>query len=65
MIYHDDMYVEHAFSVETADASGNLRWWVDQRVRATTVCAATPGSSTACSTLATGDELGRCVRRIG
>jgi pimeloyl-ACP methyl ester carboxylesterase len=27
VIYHEDMYVEHAFSVETAARVGNLRWW--------------------------------------
>ena len=27
-VYHDDMYVEHAFSLETAERVGNLRWWV-------------------------------------
>ncbi|MEP6761954.1 MAG: alpha/beta fold hydrolase [Sporichthyaceae bacterium] len=27
-IYHDDMYVEYAFSLETAKRVGNLRWWV-------------------------------------
>jgi pimeloyl-ACP methyl ester carboxylesterase len=27
-IYHDDMYVEYAYSLETAKRVGNLRWWV-------------------------------------
>jgi len=27
-IYHDDMYVEYAYSLETARRVGNLRWWV-------------------------------------
>jgi pimeloyl-ACP methyl ester carboxylesterase len=27
-IYHDDMYVEYAYSLETAKHIGNLRWWV-------------------------------------
>jgi pimeloyl-ACP methyl ester carboxylesterase len=27
VVYHEDMYVEHAFSVETANRIGNLRWW--------------------------------------
>ena len=27
-IYHDDMYVECDFSLETAKRVGNLRWWV-------------------------------------
>jgi pimeloyl-ACP methyl ester carboxylesterase len=27
-IYHDDMYVEYAYSLETAKRMGNLRWWV-------------------------------------
>ncbi|MDQ1624543.1 MAG: hypothetical protein QOJ49_41 [Actinomycetota bacterium] len=27
-IYHDDMYVEYAYSLETAKSVGNLRWWV-------------------------------------
>jgi pimeloyl-ACP methyl ester carboxylesterase len=28
VVYHEDMYVEHAFSVETAARVGNLRSWV-------------------------------------
>ena len=28
VVYRDDMYVEHTFSVETADRVGNLRCWV-------------------------------------
>ena len=27
VVYHEDMYVEHAFSAETAQRVGNLRWW--------------------------------------
>ncbi|MGH8970725.1 MAG: alpha/beta hydrolase, partial [Actinomycetes bacterium] len=27
-IYHDDMYVEYAYSLETAKRVGNVRWWV-------------------------------------
>ena len=27
VVYHEDMYVEHAFSAETAARVGNLRWW--------------------------------------
>ena len=27
-IYHDDMYVEYAYSLETAKRVGSLRWWV-------------------------------------
>jgi pimeloyl-ACP methyl ester carboxylesterase len=27
VVYHEDMYVEHAFSAETAGRVGNLRWW--------------------------------------
>ena len=27
-IYHDDMYVEYAYSLETAKRVGNLSWWV-------------------------------------
>ena len=27
VVYHEDMYVEHAFSVETAARVGNLRLW--------------------------------------
>jgi pimeloyl-ACP methyl ester carboxylesterase len=27
-IYHDDMYVEYAFSLETAQRLGSCRWWV-------------------------------------
>ena len=27
-IYHEDMYVEYAYSLETAKRVGNLRWWV-------------------------------------
>jgi pimeloyl-ACP methyl ester carboxylesterase len=27
-IYHDDMYVEYAYSVETAQRIGNCQWWV-------------------------------------
>jgi hypothetical protein len=27
-IYHDDMYVEYAFSLETAQRLGGCRWWV-------------------------------------
>jgi pimeloyl-ACP methyl ester carboxylesterase len=27
-VYHDDMYVEYAYSLETARRVGNLRWWV-------------------------------------
>jgi hypothetical protein len=27
-IYHDDMYVEYAYSLETARQIGGCRWWV-------------------------------------
>ena len=27
VVYHEDMYVEHALSVETAQRVGNLRCW--------------------------------------
>jgi pimeloyl-ACP methyl ester carboxylesterase len=27
-IYHDDMYVEYAYSLETAQRIGNCQWWV-------------------------------------
>jgi pimeloyl-ACP methyl ester carboxylesterase len=27
VVYHEDMYVEHALSAETAGRVGNLRWW--------------------------------------
>jgi pimeloyl-ACP methyl ester carboxylesterase len=27
VVFHEDMYVEHEFSAETAERIGNLRWW--------------------------------------
>jgi pimeloyl-ACP methyl ester carboxylesterase len=27
VVYHEDMYVERAFSADTAERVGNLRWW--------------------------------------
>jgi hypothetical protein len=42
VVYHEDMYVEHAFSAETAGRVGNLRWWATSEP-GTTGCAATTG----------------------
>ena len=64
-VYHDDMYVEHAFSVETAERVGNLRCWVDQRARPRRAAQRPTGSSTGCWTWPRGDGAETDAATVG
>ena len=66
VVYRDDMYVEHAFSVETAERVGNLRCWVTSELGHDGLRSDSTGCSTGCWTWPAGraERIGRVGSRV-